>query len=133
MAATDRSPAAVILLALVTACGAACGRSQAAAQMPEAQRPEGQVWLTPQQVRDAKIEVEDYLDHDIDDTILTSGTISLDDVRTGHVFSPVTGRVLTVVGQLGQRVHKGDSLAVIESPDVGSAVSDVHKAEADLI
>jgi cobalt-zinc-cadmium efflux system membrane fusion protein len=101
--------------------------------MPEPQRPEGQVWLTPQQVRDAKIEVQEYLDHDIDDTILTSGTISLDDLRTGHVFSPVTGRVLGIVGQLGQRVHKGDPLAVIESPDVGSAVSDVHKAEADLI
>jgi cobalt-zinc-cadmium efflux system membrane fusion protein len=129
-AANVWSAAAAVLLA---ACPVACGRSPAAAQMPEPQRPEGQVWLTPQQVRDAKIEVQDYQEHDIDDTILTSGTISLDDVRTGHVFSPVTGRVLTVVGQLGQRVQKGDPLAVIESPDVGSAVSDVHKAEADLI
>jgi cobalt-zinc-cadmium efflux system membrane fusion protein len=91
------------------------------------------VWLTPQQVRDAKIEVQDYQDHDIDDTILTSGTVSLSDLLTGHVFSPVTGRVITIVGELGQHVHKGDPLAVIESPDVGSAVSDVHKAEADLI
>jgi cobalt-zinc-cadmium efflux system membrane fusion protein len=31
------------------------------------------------------------------------------------------------------RVKKGDPLAVIESPDIGNAVSDVHKAEADLI
>jgi cobalt-zinc-cadmium efflux system membrane fusion protein len=130
MSVNVRSPVAAILLA---ACAAACGRSQAAAEMPEPQRPEGQVWLTPQQVRDAKIEVKDYQEHDIDDTILTSGTISLSDLLTGHVFSPVTGRVLTIVGQLGQRVHKGDPLAVIESPDVGSAVSDVHKAEADLI
>lgn len=121
------------LLLAVSALCTGCGRSRAASEMPEPQRPEGQVWLTPQQVRDAKIEVQEYLDHDIDDTILTSGTISLDDLRTGHVFSPVTGRVLGIVGQLGQRVHKGDPLAVIESPDVGSAVSDVHKAEADLI
>src|SRR4029077_1045013 len=48
-------------------------------------------------------------------------------------FSPVTGRVVRIVAQLGQRVKKGDALAVIESPDVGNAVSDVHKAEADLI
>ena len=33
----------------------------------------------------------------------------------------------------GTRVKKGDPLAVIESPDIGNAVSDVHKAEADLI
>jgi membrane fusion protein, heavy metal efflux system len=129
-AANARSPVAAVLLA---ACAVACGRSQAAPEVPEPQRPDGQVWLTPQQVRDAKIEVKDYQEHDIDDAILTSGTISLSDLLTGHVFSPVTGRVLTIVGQLGQRVHKGDPLAVIESPDVGSAVSDVHKAEADLI
>jgi cobalt-zinc-cadmium efflux system membrane fusion protein len=30
-------------------------------------------------------------------------------------------------------VKKGEALATIESPDIGSAVSDVHKAEADLI
>ena len=30
-------------------------------------------------------------------------------------------------------MKKGDPLAVIESPDIGNAVSDVHKAEADLI
>jgi cobalt-zinc-cadmium efflux system membrane fusion protein len=59
--------------------------------------------------------------------------VTLDDQRTGHVFSPVTGRVVSIVAQLGQRMKKGDALATIESPDVGNAVSDVHKAEADLI
>jgi cobalt-zinc-cadmium efflux system membrane fusion protein len=49
------------------------------------------------------------------------------------VFSPVTGRVVRIDAQLGERVRKGDPLAVLESPDVGSAVSDMHKAEADRI
>jgi cobalt-zinc-cadmium efflux system membrane fusion protein len=91
------------------------------------------VWLTPQQVRDAKIEVQPLGQHDVEDAILTSGTITLDDLRTGHVFSPVTGRVVSIIGGLGQRVTKGAPLAVIESPDIGNAVSDVHKAQADLI
>jgi cobalt-zinc-cadmium efflux system membrane fusion protein len=122
------------IFAAAAICGAACHSSAGASQvLPEPQPPAGEAWLTPQQVRDAKIEVQPLQGRDVDDTILTSGTISLDDLRTGHVFSPVTGRVVTIVGQLGQRVHKGDPLAVIESPDVGSAVSDVHKAEADLI
>jgi cobalt-zinc-cadmium efflux system membrane fusion protein len=82
---------------------------------------------------DAKIEVAAVGKQDVDDTILTAGTVTLDDLRTGHVFSPVTGRVVSIVAQLGQRVKKGDALATIESPDVGNAVSDVHKAEADLI
>jgi cobalt-zinc-cadmium efflux system membrane fusion protein len=69
----------------------------------------------------------------VDDTVVITGTVTLDDLRTGHVFSPVTGRVATILAQLGQRVKKGDPLATIESPDIGNAVSDVHKAQADLI
>ncbi len=95
--------------------------------------PPGEVWLTPAQVRDAKIEVVTIGPQDVDDTILTSGTVTLDDQRTAHVMSPVTGRVLQIAAEPGQRVKKGDALATIESPDIGSAVSDVRKAEADSI
>ena len=45
----------------------------------------------------------------------------------------MTGRVTKILVQLGQRVQKGDPLATIESPDVGTAVSDVNKAQADLV
>jgi cobalt-zinc-cadmium efflux system membrane fusion protein len=95
--------------------------------------PPGQVWLTTAQVAEGKIEVAPVGEQDVDDTITTSGTVTLDDLRTGHVFTPVTGKVVRVTAQLGDRVKKGDMLASIESPDIGSAVSDVHKAEADLI
>jgi cobalt-zinc-cadmium efflux system membrane fusion protein len=80
-----------------------------------------------------KVELAPVGDQVVDDTLLTSGTVNLDDLRSGHVFSPVTGRVVKIVAQLGQRVQKGDALATIESPDIGSAVSDAQKAEADLI
>jgi membrane fusion protein, heavy metal efflux system len=125
---------ATALLGLAVALGAAgCHRSEAEAAPSTNKAPEGEVWLTEQQVKDAQIEVQTIADHDVDDTILTSGTITLDDQRTGHVFSPVTGRVISIVAGLGAKVTKGAPLAVIESPDIGNAVSDVHKAEADLI
>ncbi len=124
---------AAALLGCFATCGVGCGQSRATVPPPEVEAPAGEVWLTPQQVRDARIEVQPLEIHDVDDTILTSGTVTLDDLRTGHVFSPVTGRVVSIVAGLGQRVQKGDPLAVIESPDIGSAVSDVHKAEADMI
>jgi cobalt-zinc-cadmium efflux system membrane fusion protein len=95
--------------------------------------PAGEIWLTAAQVADAKIEVVPVREQDVDDTILVAGTVALDDQRTGHVFSPVTGRVVQILAPLGARVKKGDPLAVIESPDVGNAVSDVAKADADLI
>jgi cobalt-zinc-cadmium efflux system membrane fusion protein len=91
------------------------------------------VWLTSRQVEAANIEIVPIEPRDVEDSIVTSGTVALDDLRTGHVFSPVTGRVLSIKAGLGQRVTKGQPLAVLESPDVGSAVSDVHKAEADLV
>lgn len=117
----------------VGALDVACKRGRVAADPLPPQPPPGEVWLTPAQVRDGKIEVATVGEQNVDDTILTSGTVTLDDQRTGHVFSPVTGRVVKIVAQLGQHVSKGDALAVIESPDIGNAVSDVHKAEADLI
>jgi len=115
--------------ALVGACKKPPTNTKAASPTP----PSGEVWLTPEQVAAANIRVEDVAVRPIDDQITTSGRITLDDQRTGHVFSPVTGRVIRVQAQLGARVKKGEPLAVIESPDIGNAVSDVHKAEADLV
>jgi cobalt-zinc-cadmium efflux system membrane fusion protein len=125
----------VLALAFVFGAGVvssfSCHKTPAATQ--PVGPPPGEVWLTPAQAKDAEILVSTVGEQDVDDTILTSGTVTLDDQRTGHVFSPVTGRVVGIKAQLGERLKKGDALATIESPDIGSAVSDVHKAEADLI
>jgi membrane fusion protein, heavy metal efflux system len=111
-----------------------CDKSQTAVATPApTPRPDGEVWLTAAQIRDAKVQVAAVAEEAVDDTILTSGTVTLDDQRTGHVFSPVTGRVININAQLGEHVKKGQGLAVIESPDIGSAIADVHKAQADLI
>jgi membrane fusion protein, heavy metal efflux system len=120
-------------LAALAAVAVSCHKSEAAPETSGPQPPPGQVWLTPQQVRDAKIEVQTTAEQDVDDTILTSGRVTLEDLRSAHIYTPVTGRVVKIVAGLGTRVKKGDALAVIESPDIGNAVSDVHKAEADLI
>lgn len=114
------------LLVLPLACSSAKGA-------PNPQLPPEQVWITPSEAAEQKIEVTTVAEQVIDDTLWTSGTIVLDDLRSAHVFSPVTGRVTKIMAQFGQRVKKGDSLATIESPDIGQAVSDVHKAEADLV
>jgi len=133
-ASAARRAATGVALVAFAVLSASCQKAEGKSAEPTGpQAPPGEVWLTPAQVSDAHIEVANVLPQDVDDTILTSGTVSLDDRRTGHVFSPVTGRVLAIAAQLGQRVKKGDPLATIESPDVGSAVSDTHKAEADLI
>ncbi len=121
-------------MAVAAAFAIGCHASGPAPAEPQApEPPAGEVWLTPAQVRDGKIDLVEVNERDLDDTILTSGTVALDDARTGHVLSPVTGRVVRIMAQLGARVHRGDALAQIESPDVGSAMSDTRKAQADLV
>jgi cobalt-zinc-cadmium efflux system membrane fusion protein len=121
-----------LAVAAFAAMVAGCRDAPAATGEPP-HPPQGEVWLTPQQLNEGHVEVMDVRLTELDDTILTSGTVTLDDQRTGHVLSPVTGRVVRIAAALGARVTKGQALAVIESPDVGSAVSDARKAEADLI
>lgn len=100
---------------------------------PSASPPDGEVWLTKTQVKEAQIVTAPLGLEDVDDTILTSGRVTFDDTRVTHIFSPVSGRVKQINVDLGQRVKPGDALAVIESPDIGLASSDVGKAKADLI
>jgi len=110
-----------------------CEVSHAASEAAGGSPPPGQVWLTAAQVAEAQIEVATVGEQVVEDTILMNGTVTLDDLRSGHVFSPVTGRVTKIVATLGQSVKKGDPLATIESPDIGNAVSAVQSAQADRI
>ena len=94
--------------------------------------PSGQVWLTSTQMKEAKLEVGSVQMRDVSDTIVTSGKVSFDDLHVSHVFSPVTGKVIKIAAQPGQRVKKGDPLAYIDSPDVGVASAELNEALADL-
>jgi cobalt-zinc-cadmium efflux system membrane fusion protein len=122
--------AVTILTVLAGAASTGCRDSSAAMNPPV---PQGEAWLTLDQMRARKISVEPVAEHELDDSIVTSGRVAFDDLKVSHVFSPVTGRVVRIQAGLGQHVHKGDVLAVIQSPDLSSATSDVGKAEADLV
>ena len=118
---------AAILFLVAAGCG---GHSSNAATQP--QPPAGEAWLTQQQVKNANLKVAPVIDQDVGGAVVTSGKVTFDDLRVSHVFSPVTGRVVRIDAQLGQRVKKGNPLATIESPDVGNAFSDLAKAHAEL-
>jgi cobalt-zinc-cadmium efflux system membrane fusion protein len=94
--------------------------------------PPGEVWLAPDQVKSARIEIEPIADRPVAGTIRVAGRVTFDDLRVAHVFSPVTGKISKILAQPGQRVKKGEKLCMIESPDLGSAVSDMAKAQASL-
>jgi membrane fusion protein, heavy metal efflux system len=118
---------AVILLSFA---GAACKTTE---NSSGSSMPSGEVTMSLEAIRQGNIVVEPASEQDIDDTLVASGRVTFEDVKVGHVFSPVTGRVARIDVELGQKVKSGQILAVIDSPDMGTASSDVAKADADLI
>ncbi len=125
-------PQLVLVLWTTTAVLApACKTAPASPKAAEA--PNGEVWLTDQQVIDAHLTIEAVDAHAVGNDVVTSGKVTFDDLRVAHVFSPVTGRVSRILADPGARVKKGSPLCAIQSPDVGNAFADLDKAEADLI
>jgi len=108
----------------------ACGKPPSATSANGA--PRGEVWLRPAQVTQAQIKVESVELRPLPSKLITTGRIAFDDLKVAHVFSPVTGRVTEINADFGQKVKKGQALAVIDSPDLGQAYSDLLKAQADL-
>jgi cobalt-zinc-cadmium efflux system membrane fusion protein len=108
----------------------ACTKHEAA---PAETAEKGLLFLTHVQGEEAHIETQILGEENVDDTILTSGKVTFDDAHVSHVYSPVSGRVTRIAAQLGDKVKKGDVLAVIESPEIGLASSDVNKAQADIV
>ena len=94
--------------------------------------PSAEAWLFDDQMHAAKLRIEPLAMQPVGGVVVTSGRITFDDLKVAHVVSPVTGRVTAIEAQPGQRVKKGDTLAIIDSPDMGSAFSDMEKANADF-
>jgi len=113
--------------------GALAGCKHPRARPHSAPPASGEVWLRPEQVTAAKLASEPLAPQPVGGLVVTSGRVTFDDLKVSHVMSPVTGRIVRIEAQPGQRVKKGDTLAVIESPDVGSAFSDAEKAHADFV
>ncbi|HSY51089.1 MAG TPA: efflux RND transporter periplasmic adaptor subunit [Thermoanaerobaculia bacterium] len=122
--------ASSLLFLLITAVS--CQR-ETAAQPAAATPPSNEVWITPRQIQEAGIVTTEVGNRAVGNALNTTGRVAFSDTRVAHVFSPVTGRITNCVVALGQSVRRGDPLAIIQSPDLASAVSDLEKAEADLV
>jgi len=121
-----------LLAALALAGWAGC--TGHASELPAVEPPHdpNRVELTSAQAEAAQLRIEQIKMSAGHATLSASGRITFDDLRVSHVFSPVSGRVTKILAQPGQKLRKGAPLAVIESPEVGQAYSDLAKAQADV-
>lgn len=88
--------------------------------------------LAPDAEAAAGVQTEVMRPHGVDTQLSTVGQVTYAESLVGHVTSPVSGRVRRIYAGLGQEVHRGEALAAIDSPDMGTARADLEKARAEL-
>lgn len=108
-----------LALALLVAL-ASCGTRDALAPQASA-TPLNSVELTATQLRRVAIAAAESRVFAIQDTAV--GVIDFDEDRTVQVSSPYQGRVVRLSARAGDRVHRGQLLFSIDSPDLVQAES----------
>ena len=120
----------LVSIALLVVCGcgkAADGRGAAVgAKGP----PDGEVVLDSSSPKLAAIDVDTVRTTRERTVAVLSAQLVLDENHTVRVFSPVMGRIRTLVAEPGARVGQGAPLARIASGDLAQATSDQAKADA---
>ena len=65
-------------------------------------------------------------------TVRLNGRLVWDEDHTVRIYSPFAGRVSRIFVQPGAAVHKGQSLAVLGSPEFGQAQAEARRADTDV-
>jgi cobalt-zinc-cadmium efflux system membrane fusion protein len=65
-------------------------------------------------------------------TLSLPAVVESDPARTAAVLTPLSGRIVRLGAQLGDRVQRGQVLAVIDSPDLAQAADDYEKAASAM-
>ncbi|MBO0752113.1 MAG: efflux RND transporter periplasmic adaptor subunit [Bradyrhizobiaceae bacterium] len=94
---------------------------------------EGTQIVVPQgsPVRD-KLTIAAVAAEEIRRRLVLPAIVESDPAQTVKVLTPVTGRVTSLMVELGERVTQGQELAVIDSGDLAQAYADVEKAKSML-
>ena len=126
----SRSLLLLLLLLAILGFGVACSKDTPAAtsKPPVTVDPDVFDADQPQLFKTAKAETRA-----LPTQVIANGTVSPDVNRTIHVTSLGGGRVIDLKVKLGDAVVKGQTLLVISSPDLASAMSDYQKAKADEV
>ena len=76
----------------------------------------------------AKLTVEAVAEQQVQRTLVLPAVVEADPSRLVKVLPPLAGRITQLKVQLGERVKEGQALAVLDSPDLGTAYADHERA-----
>jgi cobalt-zinc-cadmium efflux system membrane fusion protein len=120
----DSCTGALALLALASLAG--CSSSAGSPQ--QASATAANVKLTAQQLQ--HITLFTVAEAHFHRSIHTTGTVDFDNERATSVLAPMSGPVTKLLVASGDRVKKGQALALVHSPDYAAAIDAYRKAQA---
>jgi len=124
----DASPE---ISAAATASGSPSATAPAPASGPANPVPRDPVVrLDPAQL--AQIKIEQLSERSSGDVIHTTGTVEFNADRMARILPPVSGQVQGLRVNVGDDVRKGDTLFVLSSREIASAVADHVASHKDL-
>ena len=137
-----------LLAILAAACvgvavlaGGGCGSSDSGAaaknagkkdeHAKEGEHKEGIIKLAEEEVARAGVRTVAAQEQEFADTVTLTATVQANRERIAHVTPRVPGRVTSVAAKLGDTVKRGQTLAILESIEVGEAYSAYAQALAE--
>jgi cobalt-zinc-cadmium efflux system membrane fusion protein len=123
----------LFLTALLTRGFGLLGGPEKGAEAPELMVRQGNKILVPEgSALRSRLSVVPAEAQVVSAKLVLPGIVESDPARTAAVLTPLGGRVIALKVALGDRVARGQVLAVIDSPDLGQAYADDDKA-ADTV
>jgi cobalt-zinc-cadmium efflux system membrane fusion protein len=126
---TSAQKLATVALAVVLVT-AGCAKEAAENPVPEP-KVEGEAITFPVPEKAPRLATK-VIEYEAEPNIHLNGRLVWDEDHTVRVFSPFSGRVNRIMVQPGARVRKGQTLAVLGSPEFGQAQTEARRAETDL-
>lgn len=135
------SYASLLILLFLAGCGKAQSPASGHREQPEKNRPataapaekkegggaedgeKGKLVLSAELARAAGITTAPLQAQDVNEQLVVTASIGANQDRFAHVAPRVTGRIVKVTANLGDKVGAGQTLAVIDSVEVGEAQS----------
>ena len=119
------------VVALLLASLAACGKGQepaaSDAATPGSNQQHELLDQSPGQIETAVIDMKS-----VQPELILAGKVAYGEDRYSKISSPLQGRVVEVRAHLGDRVKVGDTLLIIDSPDITQAYSEFVKEASEL-
>ncbi len=119
-----------IAIAASSACGSRADADAVAARADSGRKDSSLVLPPEQRERFGVVVVEPTSFRRV---VRTTGTVAYDGDQSTEILAPISGPVTQILVQPGVRVHRGQALAYVSSPDFADAVADYRKARAGAV